>query len=106
MERMRAATEFGFPTAPYVPREHPRPIWKTLVLGALLALIPLVGPGISAVYIDRRRIPGAFEPGEALRTAVIQVALLIVLAALVWIVCVALLGFVVDIDVSVTRPAL
>jgi hypothetical protein len=106
MDRLRAPTEFGFPTAPYVPREHPRPIWKTIVFGALLALIPLVGPGISAVYIDRRRIPGTFEPGEALRSAFIQAGAIVALAALVWIVFIAILGFGVGVDVSIARQGL
>ena len=104
MTRLRTPAEFGFATAPFIPPERPRHVWKTLVAGALLALIPFVGLGISAVYIDRRRIPGTYEAGEALRTALIQVAAIAGLAALVWIVFAALLGFGVQVDVSITRP--
>src|SRR5688572_13467257 len=56
MDRMRAPTEFGFTTGPYIPPERTRPLWRSLFFGALLALIPIVGPGISAVYVDRREI--------------------------------------------------
>jgi hypothetical protein len=65
--------EFGFTTSAYLPPEHPRPVWRTLLFGALLTLIPLVGAGVSAIYIDRRQIPGTFDFAEALKTALIQV---------------------------------
>ena len=31
MDRLRAPTEFGFTTGPYVPPERPRPLWPTLL---------------------------------------------------------------------------
>ncbi len=64
MDRLRTPTEFGFTTSPYLPPERARPAWKTLVFGALLALIPFVGPGMSAVYIDRRTIPETYDTAQ------------------------------------------
>ena len=86
MDRLRTPTEFGFTTGPYLPPERPRPAWKTLVFGALLALIPFVGAGMSAVYIDRRTIPGTYETAQALKTALIQIAAIALLVVLCWIV--------------------
>jgi hypothetical protein len=83
MYRRQAPTEFGFATSSYVPPEHPRPLWRTLLIGALLALIPAVGAGISAIYIDRRQIPGSFDFTEALKTALIQILALLVVALIV-----------------------
>src|SRR3954451_4421806 len=81
MYRRQAPTEFGFSTSSYLPPERPRPVWRTLVFGALLTLIPLVGPAVSAIYIDRRPIPSSFDFAAALKTALIQIlsALVIVL---------------------------
>jgi hypothetical protein len=104
MDRMRAPTEFGFSTAQYLPPEHPRPAWRTLLLGALLALIPVVGPGISAVYVDRRRIPGTFAFAPALRTAVIQVVAVTILGLLLWAILL-LLGFSIQLDPRIVPPA-
>lgn len=98
MERWREPTEFGFTTSPYLPPDRPRPIWKTLLFGALLTLIPIVGPGISAVYIDRRKIPSTYEFGAAAVTALIQTAAILLLALVVWIVVGVLLGVSVQID--------
>jgi hypothetical protein len=98
MERLRTPTEFGFPTGPLLPPEYPRPTWRTLVFGALLSLIPFVGPGISAVYIDRRQIPSTYEFSAALRTALIQVASVVLLALLLWIVFGLLLGFSIQLN--------
>lgn len=100
MDRMRAPTEFGFTTPPYVPPERRRPVWRTLLFGALLALIPIVGPGISAVYVDRRRIPGTYEFAEAVKTACLQVVAVAGLLALLWVIIGLLLG--IDIQVSAT----
>ncbi len=84
MDRRRLPTEFGFTTAPYVPPERPRPTWRTVLFAALLALIPIVGPGVSAVYVDRRSIPSTFEFIDAVRTAIIQVVAVALLAILLW----------------------
>jgi hypothetical protein len=92
MDRLRAPTEFGFTTAPYIPPERRRPTWKTLVFGALLSLIPIVGAGIGAVYIDRRRLPSTYEFGAALKTALIQALAVALLVLLCWIVFGLILG--------------
>lgn len=93
MDRMRAPTEFGFPTSPFIPPEHPRPVWKTLLFGALLSLIPIVGPAMSAVYVDRRSIPGTYDVTEALKTAILQAIAVLLLAIVVWLILVVILGF-------------
>ena len=103
MERMHAPVEFGFPTAPYIPREHPRPLWRTLLFAALIAVIPIVGPGASAVYVDRRKIPGSYSFAEAVRTALIQVVAIALLALLVWVVVAVILGIRVHLDLQFTR---
>jgi hypothetical protein len=103
MSRMRAPTEFGFATAAYIPPEQPRPAWRTLVVAALLALIPVVGPGISAVYVDRRNAPGSFSFAEALRTALIQIVAVLLLAVLLWVVFVAIFGFSIDATLRLGR---
>ena len=82
MNRLRTPTEFGFSTSPYLPPEHPRPIWRTFLFGALLALIPIIGLGVSAIYIDRREVPSSFEFIAALKTALIQILALFVIALL------------------------
>jgi hypothetical protein len=105
MERWREPTEFGFTTSPYLPPERPRPAWKTLVYGALLTLIPVVGPGISAVYIDRRRFPSNYDVGEALRTALLQLAAILLLVLVVWLVVGLVLGVSIQIDPDVVRIA-
>jgi hypothetical protein len=58
-----------------------------------LALVPVVGPGISAVYVDRRDDPESFNFPQALVTAVIQLIALAVVALLFWLVFGVLLGF-------------
>ncbi len=92
MYRRQAPTEFGFATSSYVPPEHPRSLWRTLLFGALLTLIPLVGAGISAIYIDRRQTPGTFDFAEALKTALIQLLALLVVVLVVALILTAL-GF-------------
>lgn len=72
MDRLRAPTEFGFTTPPYIPPERPRPLWRTLLVATLLVFIPVIGPGVSVVYVDRRRHPSTFDFVEAVKTAVIQ----------------------------------
>jgi hypothetical protein len=103
MDRLRAPTEFGFTTPPYIPPERPRPLWRTLLFGALLALIPIVGPGVSAVYVDRRRNPGAYEFPEALTSAILQVVAVTILALILWIVLVVLLGFKIQFGLQIGR---
>lgn len=105
MDRLRAPTEFGFATGPYIPPEHPRPAWRSLLFGALLALIPLVGPGISAVYIDRRQIPSTYDFLDALKTALLQIVAIVLLALLLWIVFGVLLGFGIELSPRLTRTA-
>jgi len=103
MNRMRAPTEFGFTTAPYIPPERTRPLWRTLLMAALIALIPIVGPGMSAVYVDRRSIPSTYSAAEAVKTAVIQFLAVALLALLFWAVLVLLFGFSVTIDPRFSR---
>jgi uncharacterized membrane protein len=105
MDRLRRPTEFGFTTSPYLPPEHPRPAWKTLVFGALLALIPFVGAGMSAVYIDRRTIPGTYETTQALKTALIQIVAFALLVVLCWIVFGLILGLSIQLNPRIMRPA-
>lgn len=103
MDRHRAPVEFGFTTPAYVPRENPRPVWRTLLFGALLALIPIVGAGVSAVYIDRRRAPGSYDFAAALRTAVIQLVAIAALALIVWVVVFVVLGLSFSLNPQVTQ---
>ena len=105
MDRLRAPTEFGFTTSSYLPPERPRPAWKTVLFGALLALIPFVGAGMSAVYIDRRTIPGTYDAAAALKTALLQVISIALLIVLCWIVFGLILGISIQLDPGVTRPA-
>ena len=105
MDRLRAPTEFGFTTSPYLAPERPRPAWKTLLFGALLALIPFVGAGMSAVYIDRRAVPGTYDAAEALRTALIQIAAFTLLVLLCWIVFGLILGLSIQLDPRISRAA-
>lgn len=105
MDRLRKPTEFGFTTSPYLPPDRPRPTWKTLLYGALLTLIPLVGPGVGAVYVDRRRIPSTYDFGAALRTALIQVAAVVLLALVFWLVFGLLFGITVELNPRLIRPA-
>ena len=104
MDRWRVPTEFGFTTGPYVPPEHRRPTWKTLVIGALLSLIPFVGPGMSAVYIDRRQIPSSYDVAAALKTALIQIAAVALLAVLVWLIVGLVFGVSIQLNPQVSRP--
>jgi hypothetical protein len=105
MDRLRTPTEFGFTTGPYLPPERPRPAWKTVVFGALLALIPFVGAGMSAVYIDRRTIPGTYDTVQALKTALIQIVAIALLVVLGWIVFGLVLGLSIQLNPQVSRPA-
>jgi hypothetical protein len=104
MDRSRMPTEFGFTTPSYLPPERTRPAWKTLVYGALLALIPFVGPGVSAVYIDRREIPGTYEFFDALKTAIIQIVAIALLAVLFWIVFGIVLGISIEVNPRLSGP--
>lgn len=104
MDRSRMPTEFGFTTPSYLPPERARPTWKTLVFGALLALIPFVGAGVSAVYIDRRQAPGTYDFGEALKTAVIQVVAMALLVLLLWLVIGIVLGIGIELNPRVSGP--
>jgi hypothetical protein len=92
MDRSRMPKEFGFTTPSYLPPERARPAWKTVLVGALLALIPFVGAGVSAVYIDRRQAPGTYDFVAALSTAFIQIVAIALMALLVWIVFGLVLG--------------
>ena len=105
MDRLRPQTEFGFATGPYLPPERSRPVWKTLVFGALLALIPFVGAGMSAVYIDRRAMPETYDTAHALKTALIQIVGVALLVTLCWIVFGLVLGISIQLNPRVVRPA-
>jgi hypothetical protein len=102
---MRAPTEFGFATAPYIPPEHPRPAWRTLVIGALLALIPVVGPGVSAVYVDRRDEPDTYAFPDALKTALIQLVAVALLALIAWVVLGLLFGISIQVNPRLSRTS-
>jgi hypothetical protein len=104
MERWREPTEFGFTTSPYLPPDRPRPAWKTLLFGALLTLIPVVGPAVSAVYIDRRRVPATYDFGSAVATALIQFAAILLLALVVWAVFGLLFGVSVQLNPKWSGP--
>jgi hypothetical protein len=104
MDRMRVPTEFGFTTPSYVPRERARPTWKTMVFGALISFIPLVGAGIGAVYIDRRQIPSTYDAIAALKTAVIQLVAVALLALVVWIIFGLVLGMSIQLNPQVSGP--
>ncbi len=106
MDRSRVPTEFGFTTPSYLPPERARPLWKTLICGALLALIPVVGAGISAVYIDRRRTPGTYDVGAALTTAVLQIVAVALLALAIWAVFALVLGISVQLNPRIIGPAM
>ena len=105
MDRLRTPTEFGFTTGPYLPPERSRPAWKTLLFGALLALIPFVGAGMSAVYIDRRTIPETYDTAQALKTALIQIVGIALLVLLCWIVFGLILGLSIQFNPRVDRLA-
>ena len=105
MDRLRAPTEFGFTTSSYLPPERPRPAWKTVLFGALLALIPFVGAGMSAVYIDRRTIPETYDTAQALKTALIQILGIALLAVICWIVFGLVLGVSIQLNPRVIRAA-
>jgi hypothetical protein len=104
MERWREPTEFGFTTGPYLPPDRPRPLWKTLLVGALLTLIPLVGPAVSAVYIDRRKVPTTYDFGSAVSTALLQVVAIVLLAAAVWVVFGLLFGVSIQLNPQWSGP--
>ena len=76
-----------------------------MVFGALLALIPFVGAGMSAVYIDRRTIPGTYDTAEALKTALIQIVAIALLIVLCWIIFGLILGLSIQINPRVSRLA-
>jgi hypothetical protein len=91
--------EFGFTTGLYTPPAKPRPAWRTILFSVLLTLIPVVGPGISTIYVDRRDDPESFEFTRALTTAAIQFVAVVVVAIVVWFLVAVVLG----VNVQVTR---
>ena len=105
MDRLRTPTEFGFTTGPYLPPERSRPAWKTLVFGALLVLIPFVGAGMSAVYIDRRTSPETYDTARALKTALIQILGIALLVVVCWIIFSLVLGLSIQLNPRGIRPA-
>jgi hypothetical protein len=104
MERWREPTEFGFTSSPYLPPDRPRSPWKTLLFGALLTLIPLIGPAVSAVYIDRRKAPATYDFGSAVATALIQLVTVLLLAVVVWAVLGPLLGMSLQLNPEWSGP--
>jgi hypothetical protein len=76
-----------------------------LLYGALLALIPFVGAGISAVYIDRRSIPGTYDFAAAAKTALIQIVAVLLLALILWAIFGLILGVSIQFNPQVSRPA-
>ncbi len=105
MDRSRVPTEFGFTTPSYVPPERARPAWQTLMFGALLSLIPFVGAGMAAVYIDRRKYPGTYNAAAALKTALIQIVAIALLALVLWLIFGLMLGVTIQLNPRITGPA-
>lgn len=105
MSRRPMPTEFGFTTTAYIPPARPRTVWRTFLFSALLFLIPVVGPGISAVYVDRRNDPERFSVTQALVTSLIQLVAVAVLAIILWVFVFAVLGVSIELDPRVTGPA-
>jgi hypothetical protein len=101
MDRRYLPEEFGFSTAAYIPPERTRPLWRTLLFCALLSLIPIIGPAMSAIYVDRRHAPRSFNFSAALVSAAIQLVALVILAAIVLFVVVVVLGMSVSLEPSV-----
>jgi hypothetical protein len=99
VSRRPIPSEFGFATGPFVPPAKPRSAWRTLLFSALLMLIPVVGPGISTVYVDRREDPASFDFMRALLTAVIQLVAVAVVAIVIWFIAVTVL----DMSIQVSR---
>ena len=91
--------EFGFTTGLYTPPAKPRSAWRTMLFSIMLTLIPVVGPGISTIYVDRRDDPESFDFVRALASAVIQLVAIAALAIIVWFIVVVVLG----VRVEVTR---
>lgn len=104
MDRRYLPEEFGFSTAAYIPPERPRPLWKTLLFCTLLSLVPVVGPAMSAIYVDRRNAPRSFDFSSAFVSAVIQLAALIILAGIVLFVVVVVLGISVSLEPTIENP--
>ena len=104
MDHTRPPSEFGFTTPSYLPPEQARPLWKTLLFGALLALIPIVGSAVSAVYIDRRRNPSSYDFGAAAKTALIQVVAFVALSLIIFLVFRLAFGFSIQPNPSIVAP--
>ncbi len=100
MSRRAIPSEFGFTTGLYVPPARPRSPWKTLLFSVLLLLIPGVGPGISAVYVDRRHDPESFDFMQALTTAMIQLVAFAAVAIILWLIGSVVLG----VSIQLSRP--
>ena len=60
---------------------------------------------MSAVYIDRRTIPGTYETAQALKTALIQIVAIALLVVLCWIVFGLVLGLSIQLNPRIMRPA-
>ena len=101
MDRRYLPEEFGFSTAAYIPPERARPLWRTLLFCALLSLVPVVGPAISAIYVDRRHAPRSFDFSSALMSAAIQLVALVILTAIILFIVVVVLGISVSFQPSV-----
>jgi hypothetical protein len=57
----------------YAPQNRSRPWLQTVVFAALIALIPFVGAGASAVSVERRHDPESFRLGAACGAAFLSV---------------------------------
>ncbi len=53
----------GYQGGSYVPKG--RNGFRTFIFAALIALIPFVGAGASAIYVERRKDPSSFNLGAA-----------------------------------------
>jgi len=64
-------------------------------------LVPVVGPAISAIYVDRRHAPRSFTFSSALASAAIQLVALVILTAIILFIVVVVLGISVSLQPSV-----
>ena len=56
----------------YAPRRQPRHGFKTFLFAALIALIPFVGTGASAIYVAHSKDPENFDLGAACGAAFVS----------------------------------
>lgn len=55
-----------------------RPVWKTLILGGLLCLVPIVGTTMAAFYWATRHNPETYDAGQAAGAGLMVIVLSII----------------------------